>query len=491
MTMMWITLAIGVGALGGLLAGLGWRGRRIDDHPWCRKCRFDLVGSWPGSTVCPECGGDLTRQRAVGIGQRQRSRPKVVSGVVLLVVAAGSAAWWASQRASSINWSVLKTDAWLVQDLRSPKLERAEAALAELAKRDQSSSLANTNRARLLDFIYDSLIPELRTTQVEWPPIVERAWIDGLLSADRRTEYARSLCDHWLALNHEAILGIRRGEVVTFRYGYRARFGGRSMAMRFELRPVEVRLNDATFEVAPHVAEYRLQPGSSWGDGPLDWAIPVDCEPGTAALHLEWDITCLAGDDRERVATWRAVSDDTITILPSGPASVEFTRDDAVGAEIRNSVHFKLVGVRRLFDDDDRIAIVGKFETTTIHARAEVGLAYGDDRLRCEEVQFPDSIVFWGADADHHYLLGSGESALPALKVVLYARDSQFRNPQLREFNQMPPDDRPLWFGPPMSIEVPIQWFDSIDSDGIPEELRRGIKSALPEWEAARDRAKR
>jgi len=37
----------------------GWRGRRIDNHPWCRKCRFDLHGLWPGAARCPECGIDL------------------------------------------------------------------------------------------------------------------------------------------------------------------------------------------------------------------------------------------------------------------------------------------------------------------------------------------------------------------------------------------------------------------------------------------------
>ncbi len=28
---------------------LGLRGRRIDDHPICRKCGFDLVGSLPSA----------------------------------------------------------------------------------------------------------------------------------------------------------------------------------------------------------------------------------------------------------------------------------------------------------------------------------------------------------------------------------------------------------------------------------------------------------
>lgn len=47
---------IGLAALGLALFWRGWRGRRIDNHPWCRKCRFDLKGLWPGAARCPECG---------------------------------------------------------------------------------------------------------------------------------------------------------------------------------------------------------------------------------------------------------------------------------------------------------------------------------------------------------------------------------------------------------------------------------------------------
>ncbi|NJL31404.1 MAG: hypothetical protein HC898_07100 [Phycisphaerales bacterium] len=48
-----------------LLAGLvllwrGIRGRLVDDHPYCRGCKFDLTGLPAERTACPECGHDLT-----------------------------------------------------------------------------------------------------------------------------------------------------------------------------------------------------------------------------------------------------------------------------------------------------------------------------------------------------------------------------------------------------------------------------------------------
>lgn len=47
------------------------RGRRIDDHPLCRSCHFDLTGLPETSTQCPECGKNVTAPGAIRIGHRQ------------------------------------------------------------------------------------------------------------------------------------------------------------------------------------------------------------------------------------------------------------------------------------------------------------------------------------------------------------------------------------------------------------------------------------
>src|SRR5262245_40441147 len=71
--------------VGLVLLWLGWRGRRLDDHPWCRRCKFDLYGRWPSASVCPECGKELHRRRAVRIGQR-RKRPIVIFVSALILI---------------------------------------------------------------------------------------------------------------------------------------------------------------------------------------------------------------------------------------------------------------------------------------------------------------------------------------------------------------------------------------------------------------------
>jgi hypothetical protein len=57
-----VALVLGVGAVAALY--VGWRGRRLGNHPLCRACSYDLVGH-AETNECPERGADLRRRRAV------------------------------------------------------------------------------------------------------------------------------------------------------------------------------------------------------------------------------------------------------------------------------------------------------------------------------------------------------------------------------------------------------------------------------------------
>ena len=73
-------------AVGAALWLLARRGRRINDHPMCRRCDFDLTGLPETSDRCPECGGDLRRRRATYVGERH-SRPFVRLLAILAFIA--------------------------------------------------------------------------------------------------------------------------------------------------------------------------------------------------------------------------------------------------------------------------------------------------------------------------------------------------------------------------------------------------------------------
>ncbi|MFZ4573524.1 MAG: hypothetical protein ACOYN0_03955 [Phycisphaerales bacterium] len=73
-----VTLLLGAA---GFVVGL--RGRRINDHPVCSWCKFDLDGVYPESVTCPECGAGLKRDKAVLNGVRKRMPVLAAVGAVL------------------------------------------------------------------------------------------------------------------------------------------------------------------------------------------------------------------------------------------------------------------------------------------------------------------------------------------------------------------------------------------------------------------------
>lgn len=88
-----LTGVIAVLLLGLVLLVMGVRGRRINDHPVCRGCRFDLVGIYPAVQTCPECGRGL-RSSMVRTGVRRRRRRMAILGGILtlagVIAAAGA-----------------------------------------------------------------------------------------------------------------------------------------------------------------------------------------------------------------------------------------------------------------------------------------------------------------------------------------------------------------------------------------------------------------
>ena len=135
------------------VVGILWavRGRRVDRHPVCRRCGFDLVATVDVRNVCTECGSSLARRRAVRVGNRQRRRGIIGLCAPLLIA---SLAW-----GGLMGWVQAKTvDAyrylpqwWLVRETHGNDLAARDAALAELARRIAAGTLSPQREAALVD----------------------------------------------------------------------------------------------------------------------------------------------------------------------------------------------------------------------------------------------------------------------------------------------------------------------------------------------------
>ncbi len=210
--LLWIIAGV-LTLLGGAALWRGLRGRRLNDHPICRKCKFDLVGVYSpnnkdagGTGVspvqtnedhprCPECGRDLNRKRAVRHGERRR-RPRFIIGGALLfligVSALGVATW---KNASNFDVNTIKPEWLLMVQLHDASWRPNDAQFRELRRRLGAGSLSDgTLRKLAMEGLArqstDRPLPNesgqhgrrVEEWKVEWGSIIVRAIRRGLLS---------------------------------------------------------------------------------------------------------------------------------------------------------------------------------------------------------------------------------------------------------------------------------------------------------------------
>jgi len=115
-----------------LIAGMGWMGlgKRVGDHPYCRKCGFDLFGKPEQSTRCSECGAELSQKRAVVIGVRVRGYKWLAASVFLFILGSLICGRPAYQLAMAVNWRLFEPMSMLVSELNGSNYVAAEREIA-------------------------------------------------------------------------------------------------------------------------------------------------------------------------------------------------------------------------------------------------------------------------------------------------------------------------------------------------------------------------
>jgi hypothetical protein len=174
----------------GLLA-YALRGRRVNDHPICRKCGFDLFGKPADATRCSECGADLTRPRAVRVGRREKRRRLFGLALPVLVVCIawlGLLGWGASR---GTDWNKHKPVWWLMRDARGPGAATRDAALGELTRRVLDGKLSQQQIDALVDLALDVQADRSKHWVDGWGDAIGAARDAGKLSPEKWRRYAR------------------------------------------------------------------------------------------------------------------------------------------------------------------------------------------------------------------------------------------------------------------------------------------------------------
>jgi hypothetical protein len=169
-----------------------WRGRRVDRHPVCGRCRFDLIAL--GAEVCPECGLPLRtqrfgfrRRRTIRTGNRQRLHRLAVLAAAASVALAGTATALACEGWSA--WEDRKPVWWLLSETRSGSPGRVDGAVRKLLARERAGKLNQGALRLLLDRALAWQADEERPWLPVWGDLVEAAWRSGKLTASQQISY--------------------------------------------------------------------------------------------------------------------------------------------------------------------------------------------------------------------------------------------------------------------------------------------------------------
>lgn len=204
---------VAVAGAGVLLLWLALRGRRINDHPTCRWCGFDLLGVFPAGVTCPECGAGLKRAKAVRMGARRKMW--LTAGLAtLMIVLPGAAlglAFFAAVTGTDLYKHMpLGVILWQAR-YATPASERAIAD--EVYGRMVAKALSKEQAASAVDVALEFQGDLNHPWQDAWGTVVERADLDGVLSDEQRSRWQRQAA----VLEIEARPRVRAGDVIPVR----------------------------------------------------------------------------------------------------------------------------------------------------------------------------------------------------------------------------------------------------------------------------------
>jgi hypothetical protein len=195
---------------GVLLLLFGLYGRRINDHLYCRKCRYDLSGLGARPSRCPECGADLTRWRAVRKCRRRRRPVSLVIGFAILLFLLAGPAVMILKSVEHFFDTTGKPVWWLRRDAESDVAVKRGTAQQELIRRLRLGELSEEQVLAIVDDALKLQADRSKPWTGKWGTFIELAW------------YGRYVDDETIASYLDGIYG----EDWTFRIGRLSRPGG-------------------------------------------------------------------------------------------------------------------------------------------------------------------------------------------------------------------------------------------------------------------------
>ncbi len=330
-----------------LLVGL--RGRRIDDHPICRQCKYDLVGSPQTPQLCPECGTDLTKTRAVRVGRRRRRSALIACGALFSFLGASGGVWMGWHKYNEVDWTTVKPVWLLKQESTSSDPAVAGTAVFELRVRlyDYWFSQQRLSESQVTDLVEHALGIQADPNVVwspQWGEFVEVAWHMGLVTDEQVFRYVRNAFQPGIQITARKV--VRAGALLPIRIDYApCRTYPESLfyAKFFQER---VTLADSDLPKSLLIQEpwemASLNSRSEWK------RLFVSAAPGDHTLTVVYRTVTRSDLHDEIVAEWTTVLKTNVTVAPFGKKTIELVRDGRLKGTVRSAIAAEPI---RLSDD--------------------------------------------------------------------------------------------------------------------------------------------
>ncbi len=330
---------LAVGIIGGVviaaltgvvLLAVGLRGRRINDHPICRGCGFDLVGLYPGAAKCPECGSALTgSKKTVRTGARRRRKGLLIAAVPLLLIGLGGGGTLAWVNATSYNWYPVAPE-WVLEAVagfNDPVKQRN--AVGELTIRLAAGTLDSERADRLIERGLGVQADRATAWGSKWGDLIEAGLNADLLSRAQFEAYATQ------AIRCELVVRKRMRAEETAMMGISTiadRFGSGTMARVNVSWP-------SIFADGAEISPAQVNSGGSYtfrgsGSGSGSRQVMILLEPGRYTLVSKPVLKITLAGTGSRVATEPVVRtvelSREVEVVPAGAALVELIDDPSL-----------------------------------------------------------------------------------------------------------------------------------------------------------------
>lgn len=352
---------VGCGVSGAALLALGVRGRRVNDHPHCGRCRFDLSGLDldADDAACPECGAGLHGERAVRIGMRSPRRAVAGLGGLLTLLALLGAGGVVYIQATGVNWDRIVPAGALVSQIPRADAEREAVILAELARRLEDDILPDRALARAAAMAVERQQDFSRLWSDEWRDFIGAAWTRGVLSDEQKISVLQSTIEIGLQTRDR----VRHGDAISLglSFDFGARRPRQFPELEIRIDPVDLMLDGEPVETNPPGRPYgmcgltrdTMLGEIGFGASGLNASIPAPDASGermfSAKLRIRvYDEGQIPGEPRQLtrditnagdpILEWTQPAATSTIVLEPGEETIALVVDDDLRSEVQAGI---------------------------------------------------------------------------------------------------------------------------------------------------------